>query len=93
MNKIYIFFILINLVFIKAEDCKDYSFLPNEEIVKFIGRYVIKNEVTWLVQSGSAIEFYAKGNNIELILSGDIHLYIKLPTNVQDMQYISIMKN
>ena len=71
MNKIYIFFILINLVFINAEDCKDYSFLPNEEIVKFIGRYVIKNEVTWLVQSGSAIEFYVKGNNIELILSGD----------------------
>ena len=42
---------------IADDNCKDDSFLPNGGNVKIIGRYIIKEGVTWLVQSGAAIEF------------------------------------
>ena len=56
---------------IADDNCKDNSFLPNGENVKLIGRYIIKEGTTWLVQSGAAIEFYLKAKNSEIILSGD----------------------
>ena len=57
-----------------SEDCKDISISPNPDNVKFIGRYIIKNEVTWLVQGGSAIEFYLKAKSAEVTLIGDTNV-------------------
>ena len=43
----------------------------SEENVKLSGRYIIKNGITWLVQSGSAAEFIVTGKQAWLILAGD----------------------
>lgn len=39
---------------IADDNCKDSSFLADDENVKLIGRYIIKEGITWLVQSGAA---------------------------------------
>lgn len=39
--------------------------------VKNIGRFFIKDEITYLAQSGSALEFYLTAKSAEIILSGD----------------------
>ena len=75
----FIYIIFINSLFtfskkiqiLDSEDCKEKTFLANEDNVKLIGRYIIKDDITWLVQSGSAIEFNLKAKNAELILIGD----------------------
>ena len=55
-----------------TDSCLDYTYLPTKENVKLIGRYYQTEEgITWLTYSGSAIEFYATGNYIELNLAGD----------------------
>ena len=41
------------------------------ENVKLIGRYCIKNNVTWLVQSGSAVEFNICGSFAEVTFNED----------------------
>lgn len=52
--------------------CLDYSYLPTKENVKIIGRYYQNEEgILWITYSGSAIEFYASGNYVELNLVGD----------------------
>ena len=56
---------------ISSENCKDTTIVPNSKNVKFIGRFYIKDEVTWLVLSGSSIEFYLTGKTAELNLIGD----------------------
>lgn len=56
---------------IKSEDCKEMTLIPNSENVKFIGRFYIKDEITWLVLSGSSIEFYLTGKSAEINLAGD----------------------
>lgn len=56
---------------ISAENCKDITLSTNSENVKFLGRFYIKDEVTWLVLSGSAIEFYLTGKSAKVILNGD----------------------
>ena len=56
-------------------DCKEKSFLPNEENVKIIGRFYQKNDITWIVHSGSALEFYITGNSAQIILVGDSNIY------------------
>ena len=58
-----------------TDDCKDKSFPPIEENVKFSGRVYQKEETTWLVHSGSSIEFYITGSKIEVVLVGDSHIY------------------
>lgn len=42
------------------------------ENVKLIGRYLVKDGITWLLQSGSAAEFTVTGKSAELVLSGNI---------------------
>jgi lysophospholipase L1-like esterase len=79
MKLIYIFSIILVIINTKNlinenlldDVCNDKQFLSNVNNVKFIGRYSIKDEITWLVQSGSAIEFYLKAKNAEVILAGD----------------------
>ena len=62
--------------FLKAtDDCKDKSFSPTEENVKFSGRIYQKDDTTWLVQSGSFIEFYITGREADLVLVGDESIY------------------
>lgn len=56
---------------VKSEDCKEMTLTPNSENVKFIGRFYIKDEITWLVLSGSSIEFYLTGKSAEMNLAGD----------------------
>ena len=58
-----------------ADDCKDLSILPNEENMKIIGRFYQDNNITWIVHSGSALEFYITGKFTEIILVGDSNIY------------------
>lgn len=48
------------------------SFYASEENVKFIGRnYVDDSNITWLVQSGSAVEFTVNARSAEITVHGD----------------------
>ena len=47
------------------------SFDATEDNAKLVGRNVIKNGTTWLVQSGSSAEFLVSGETAEVVLSGD----------------------
>ena len=38
-----------------TDDCKEKSFLPNEENVKIIGRFYQNKNITWIVHSGSSL--------------------------------------
>ena len=58
-----------------TDDCKEKAFLPTEENVKFTGRVYQKEDETWLVQSGSSIDFSIKGSKIEILLVGDASVY------------------
>lgn len=60
---------------ILAEVCKDITFIPVKDNVKLIGRYYQKNDITWVVQSGSAVEFYATGLSATVILAGGNSIY------------------
>ena len=88
MSKYYLFLfvILFNLYLQKksdflepplegTDDCKDKSFPPTEENVKFSGRVYQKDDTTWLVQSGSSIEFSITGGKVDVDLVGDSHVY------------------
>ena len=55
--------------------CPNYSFSPTKDNVKIIGRYYQKKDITWIVYSGSAVEFYASGNFVEILLVGDENIY------------------
>jgi len=56
---------------VSSENCKDITLSPNSENVKYNGRFYVKDEVTWLAFSGSAIEFYLTGKSAEVILAGE----------------------
>ena len=58
-----------------TDDCKEKSFLPNEENVKIIGRFYQNKNITWIVHSGSSLEFYIRGNSAEISLVGDSNIY------------------
>ena len=76
MNKCFTFLIIIlNIYLIYSNSCPDYTFLPTKENVKIIGRYYVNEEATWIVHSGSAIEFYASGKFVELNLVGDNNIF------------------
>lgn len=47
------------------------SFAATAENVKLMGRTIRKNDVTWLVQSGSAAEFTITGKSAEITVAGD----------------------
>ena len=55
--------------------CPHYSFLSTNDNVKIIGRYYQNKDITWIIHSGSAIEFYAFGNFVEITLVGDENIY------------------
>ena len=89
MKNILIVFILISFLFNfsiqkeinfnknhKTEDiCKELTFLPIEQNVKIIGRFYQDKNITWIVHSGSAIEFYLTGNSAEILIVGDSNIY------------------
>ena len=56
---------------ILSEDCQEETIIPNSENVKYIGRFYIEDDVTWLVLSGSSIEFYLTGKSAQINLIGD----------------------
>ena len=58
-----------------ADNCKDLTFLPIKENVKIMGRYYQKNDITWVVHSGSAVEFYATGNSAQVVIAGGNSIY------------------
>ena len=58
-----------------ADNCKDSTFLPIKENVKIMGRYYQKNDITWVVHSGSAVEFYATGNSAQVVIAGGNSIY------------------
>ena len=43
--------------------------------MKIIGCFYQKNNITWIVHSGSSLEFYIAGNSAEIILVGDSNIY------------------
>lgn len=85
MKKIFFLLLIITLSFQRqnnffqklgdTDDCKEKSFLPNEENVKIIGRFYQKKNITWIVHSGSSLEFYITGNSANIILVGDSNIY------------------
>jgi len=82
-NFITFLMIILNIYIISAKNfnlrntasCQDYTFLPIEENVKIIGRYYQNKGATWIIYSGSALEFYASGNYLEFNLLGDNNIY------------------
>ena len=68
----------MNNVFQKLEnvdECKEKSFIPTEKNVKIIGRFYQKDDITWIVHSGSSLEFYITGDSAEINLVGDSNIY------------------
>lgn len=47
------------------------NYSATDENVKIMSRYVIKDNVTWLNQSGSAIEFEFTGTSLDITINGD----------------------
>ena len=58
-----------------VDSCKDFTFTPTKENVKIIGRYYQEKDITWIVQSGSALEFYLTGMSAEVVLAGGNSIY------------------
>ena len=58
-----------------VDACKDLTFLPTKENVKITGRYFQKNDITWVVQSGSAVEFYVTGKSAQVVIAGGNSIY------------------
>lgn len=54
-------------------DNKNIPFM--EEHMKFQGRHVFKDDIEWLVQSGSAAEFTVTGTNVSVMIAGDSSIY------------------
>ncbi len=91
MKSKYIFILLISILFnisfqkflqpeeeallLATDDCKDKTLLATEKNVKITGRFYQDEDTTWLVQSGSSIEFYILGQKSELVLVGDKSIY------------------
>ncbi|MBQ2265642.1 MAG: hypothetical protein IJY06_01180 [Oscillospiraceae bacterium] len=55
----------------EAGDPVTKSYAATENYVNIIGRNVQKEDVTWLVQSGSAVEFTVTGTSASVQLAGD----------------------
>ena len=54
-----------------SEEFKKMIFNASSENVKTTGRYLYKNDVNWLVQSGSAVSFSVTGKSASVTLAGD----------------------
>ena len=80
MKNKYIFNILlctiINYIYSFESEISSINFnkfvlKPENKNVKNIGRFFFRNEIIFLAQSGSAIEFYLKAKKAEITLAGD----------------------
>ena len=72
--QLILFYCLVLLSLFKemnCSTCKEESFIANEDNVKLIGRYHMNNSITWLVQSGSSIEFNLIAKTANIVLAGD----------------------
>ena len=70
-----------NIFFTKIkskDDCKELNYLPIEQNVKITGRFYQNQNITWIVHSGSSIEFYVIGNSVEITLVGDSSIYSEI---------------
>ena len=76
---IVILFIIIRYSFLKQfennENYENLIFLQVDENVKVIGRYYQNNNITWLVKSGSALEFYISGKAANIDILGDSNIF------------------
>lgn len=54
---------------------KDIPFMEGH--MKFQGRYVFKDNIEWLVQSGSSAEFTVTGTNVSVTIAGDSSIFIE----------------
>ena len=76
-NSFLMFFLIYSIIlfsFIKeinCSTCREESYVANEDNVKLIGRYLIDDSITWLVQSGSSIEFNLIAKTANIVLAGD----------------------
>lgn len=57
--------------YLSTGEYKMSNYAAVEENVKLVGRTCRKQDITWLVQSGSAIEFTVTGKAAEITLAGD----------------------
>ena len=80
---------LLNQKIENIKECKELNFLPTEENVKIIGRYYQNNDETWIVQSGSALEFYITGKTAEITLVGDSTIYSDITLRPRFAIYIN----
>ena len=71
------------------ENCKEFTFSPIEQNVKIIGRFYQDKNITWIVHSGSAIEFYLTGNKAEILLLGDSTIYSDIDLRPRFAIYIN----
>ena len=55
-------------------DLRDEDFYATEENVKFTGRNYVDGDITWLVQSGSAVEFTVNARSAEVTIHGDSNI-------------------
>ena len=67
---LYVFLLTVNICSTSKDNCENFIFSPTKENVKIIGRFYQHKDITWLIQSGSAIEFYVNGFSAKVILIG-----------------------
>ncbi len=58
-------------MFADTGELKDSSYAATEQYVKIMGRHLIQDDITWLLQSGSAAEFTVSGTTASVTLAGD----------------------
>lgn len=73
-NKINVFDLISLKCAASEEQTREFtenSFKATEENVKIVGRTLIKDDSTWLCQSGSSAEFTITGQTAEIVLAGN----------------------
>ncbi len=53
------------------DEYKEITLIPDSSNTKYIGRFFINDRITYLAQSGSALEFYLTAKSAQIILAGD----------------------
>lgn len=56
---------------LSSDNCQEIEVVPNSDNVKYIGRFLTKDNITWLPLSGSSLEFYLTGKSAKINLVGD----------------------
>jgi len=58
-------------MFADTGELKESSYAATEQFVKLMGRHLVQDGTTWLLQSGSAAEFTVTGTTASVTLAGD----------------------